>query len=148
MSECSLSPLKYVRFRLRFRAFWPPPLKETLGYLYRRARGDSGSVQATATLESRAVGALREYLNAHAASLERAARLEEKAERLEKAGTPSESVRNRAERARAEVVTGLAVLRASFVATAGGREGACAFDRVVEQWCPGFMLPWIGGHTP
>jgi hypothetical protein len=91
---------------------------------------------------------VREYLYAHASTLERATRLEEKAERLEKAGTPSESVRNRAERARAEIVTGLAVLRASFVETAGGREGACAFDRVVEQWCPGFMLPWIGGHTP
>jgi hypothetical protein len=42
-------------------------------------------------------------------------RLGEKAEWLEKAGTPSESARNRAERVREEVVAGLAALRASFV---------------------------------
>jgi hypothetical protein len=147
MSESSLPPLKFARFRLRSRAFWPPRLKETLGYLYRRGRGEGGPVQATSTLESRAAGAVREYLYAHAATLERATRLEEKAERLEKAGTPSESVRNRAERARAEVVVGLAALRSSFVETAGGRDGAYAFDRVVERRCPGFMPP-SAGHTP
>ena len=90
------------------------------------------------TLEARAEQTVREYLDAHASNLERAARLKEKAERLEKAGTPSESARNRAERARSEVVAGLAALRSSFVEAAGRWEGAYAFDRVVELLCPAF----------
>ncbi len=80
--------------------------------------------------------AVREYLDVHAESLERAARLKEKAERLEKAGIPSESARNRAERARGEVVAGLTALRTSFIEATGGREGAYAFDQVVELMCP------------
>jgi hypothetical protein len=90
------------------------------------------------TLEFRAAQAIRQYLDTHAANLERAARLKEKAERLEKAGIPSESARNRAERARGEVAAGLAALRASFVEAAGERDGAYAFDRVVELLCPAF----------
>lgn len=84
-------------------------------------------------LEAWAAQVVCEHLDAHVANLERATRLEEKAERLEKAGTPSESARNRAERARREVVAELAALRASFVEAAGGRGGAYAFDRMVEQ---------------
>ena len=64
-------------------------------------------------------------------------RLEEKARRLEEAGTPSESARNQAERARGEVVSGLVTLRASFVRTSGHAE-ALAFDRAVELLCPAF----------
>jgi hypothetical protein len=72
-------------------------------------------------------------------------RLGEKAERLEKAGTPSESARNRAERAREEVVVGLVALRASFVGAT--EKGGRAFDRVLEQRCPAFA-PHLdsGGH--
>ena len=92
-------------------------------------------------LESRAARTVREYLAAHAADLERAARLREKAERLEKASTPSESVRNQAERAREEVVAGLTALRASFVESTGGRDEALAFDRVVKLLCPAFTPP-------
>lgn len=88
-------------------------------------------------LESRAARTVRDYLDAHSANLERAERLREKAERLEKEGTPSESARNRAERARGEVAAGLAALRTSFI-EAAGREGARAFDRVVEIICPAF----------
>ncbi len=88
---------------------------------------------------------VREYLDTEATNLERAERLGEKAERLEKAGTPSESVRNRAERARREVAAGLGALRAHFVEStregAEGREGARAFDRVVEALCPAYGLP-------
>lgn len=65
-------------------------------------------------------------------------RLGEKAERLEEAGIPSESARNRAERARGEVVAGLAALRASFIEAAGGRKAARAFDRALEVLCPAF----------
>ena len=114
-------------------------LRERLGRLYARTRGwgDGGSVR-TSTLESRAARVVREYLDAHAGKLERAARLEEKAERLEKAGTPSESARNRAERARREVMAGLAALRASFVEAVGERDGARTFDRVMRILCPTF----------
>ena len=66
--------------------------------------------------------------------------MREKAERLEKGGTPSESARNRAERARREVEAGLAALRASFAASVGGREGRRAFDREVERRYPAFRL--------
>ena len=83
---------------------------------------------------------MREHLEAHAESLERAARLAEKAGRLEKAGTPSDSARNRAERARGEVVAGLEALRARFVEAAGG-EGLGVFDRVVEALAPAYGPP-------
>jgi hypothetical protein len=89
-------------------------------------------------LESRAARLVREYLRAQATNLERAERLGERAERLEKAGIPSESARNRAERARDEVMVGLAALRDRFVESAGGGDGARAFDRVVEVLCPTF----------
>ena len=91
---------------------------------------------------------MREYLEAHTANLERAARLEEKAERLEKAGIPSESARNRAQRARREVVAGLAALRASFVEAVGGRDGARAFDRMVRQRYPDFALYRLSDGRP
>ena len=64
-------------------------------------------------------------------------RLGEKAWRLEEAGTPSESARNRAERAREEVVAGLAALQASFVEAAEKKRGR-VFDRVLEQRYPDF----------
>ena len=100
-------------------------------------RHDAGPNGEESTLESGAVRSVREYLDAHAANLERAVRLEEKAERLEEAGIPSESARNRAERARGEVLPGLTVLRASFF-EASGRRGASAFDRAVKLLCPVF----------
>ncbi len=105
--------------------------------LYARRRG-VGAVRAP-DLEARVARTLREYLDAHAESFERAVRLGEKAERLEEAGTPSESARNRAERAREEVVVGLAALRASFV-DAAEKKGERIFDRVLEQQCPAFAL--------
>lgn len=84
---------------------------------------------------------MREYLTSHAGIVERHVRLCKKAERLERDGTPSESARNRAERARGEVVAGLAALRASFVEAADGGEDANAvFDRVVMLLCPAFAL--------
>ena len=113
---------------------------EKLGRLYAQTRREVGATRAPA-LESRAARVVREYLYVHRANLERAARLGEKAERMEKDGTPSESARNRAERAREEVVSGFAALRASFVETVGGRAGACAFDRVAKLLCPPCMQP-------
>ena len=81
---------------------------------------------------------VRDYLRSQATNLERAERLGERAERLEKAGIPSESARNRAERAREEVMAGLSMLRRRFVDATGGGDGARAFDRVVDLLCPTF----------
>lgn len=114
-------------------------MKRTLGRLTLRKRRGAVPVQAEApALESRAARSVGEYLRVHAANLERAVRLAEKAGRLEEAGTPSESARKRAERARGEVVYGLAALRASFVEATGEREEARAFDRAVALLCPAF----------
>jgi uncharacterized coiled-coil DUF342 family protein len=90
-------------------------------------------------LISRAASAIRGYARDHAALFERAERLREKADRLERAGIPSESAANRAERARREVETGLLALRASF---AGERAGERAFDHEVERLYP--KLPISG----
>jgi hypothetical protein len=98
-------------------------------------------------LESRAVRSVRQYLDANAANLERAVRLGEKAERLEEAGIPSESARNRAERARGEVVPGLVALRSSFC-EATGQEATRAFDRAVELLCPVFASRLLSDGHP
>lgn len=119
---------------LALRSF-PGTLKRALGRFFKRRRGEEDP-----TLRSRAASAIREYAEAHATLFERAERLREKAERLEKAGTPSESARNRAERARREVEAGLAALRASFAASAGGGEGHRAFDREVTLRYPAFEV--------
>jgi hypothetical protein len=109
-------------------------------------RHDAGPNGEESAVEPRAVRSVRKYLDAHAANLERAVRLEEKAERLEEAGIPSESARNRAERARGEVLPALTGMRASFF-EASGHEGARAFDRAVEILCPAFASgPLPDGH--
>ncbi len=105
-----------------------------------RRRERSGTEDSPDPLENRAARVVREYLDAHAEIVERAARLQEKAGRLEREGTPSDSARNRAERARVEVATGLLALRSRFV-EAVGREGARAFDRVVAMLAPAYGPP-------
>ncbi len=139
MSESSLPPFGPAKFRHFLKTFQPGPrLKKALGRLRTPGRATTGPVRGTDP-EIRAARTLHEYLGAHAANLERAVRLGEKAERLEEAGTPSESARNRAERAHGEVVAGLANLRVSFIEAAGEREGAHAtFDRALETQCPAF----------
>lgn len=92
-------------------------------------------------LRSRAAGAIRAYAEAHSALFERAERLRARAERLEGEGTPSDSARNRAERAEREVESGLSELRASFAASEGGREGHIAFDREVQLHYPALKVP-------
>lgn len=108
-------------------------------------RHDAGPVGEEPALESRAVRYVRDYLESHAANLERAARLEEKARRLEEADIPSESARNRAERAHGEIVPGLVALRTSFLETAG-HAGAHAFDRAVKLLCPAFAPRLLSGE--
>lgn len=144
MSESSLPNFGRIGLRLLSITRWPTRLKGRLGSFYARVRGAHGGAEPARApeLESLAELAVREYIGSHAGLLERAARLAEKAERLERDDTPSESARNRAERACGEVVAGLAALRASFVDTARGRDGAsAAFDRVVESLCPAFAPP-------
>jgi len=102
----------------------------------RRRRGEDGAPDDPA-LRSRVASVIQEYADVHATLFERAERLREKVERLERAGTPSESARNRAERARREVEAGLAGLRVSF-ASANGVEGRRAFDREVALRYPAF----------
>jgi hypothetical protein len=137
MSESSLPLFGRTGFRLVLKSLRRPRLKGTLRRLYTQRR-DAGAV-LTPGLEARAERTVREHLNTHAENFERAVRLGEKAERLEEAGTPSESARNRAERAREEAVAELAALRASFVgatrkggtpSTGRWRDGARPLRRV------------------
>ena len=85
-------------------------------------------------LASQAATLIREYARDHAALFERAQRLGEKADRLERAGTPSESATNRAERARMEVEAGLLALRDAFALSAEERERA--FDHEIGRLYP------------
>jgi hypothetical protein len=117
---------------------------ECLPFGKRHKAGPTGEESA---LESRAIRSVREYLNAHATNLERAVRLEEKAERLEEAGIPSESARNRAEWARGEVVPGLVALRASFF-KGTDHEGARAFDWALKLLCPVFASRLLSDGYP
>ncbi|MBA2345968.1 MAG: hypothetical protein H0V83_12895 [Rubrobacter sp.] len=90
-------------------------------------------------LDEKAATAIQEHERSHASLFDRAARLTEKAERLEHAGTPSESASNRAGRARDEAAAELAVLRASFAADAG-KWGLIALDRQLRRRYPGLEL--------
>lgn len=85
-------------------------------------------------MTSQAASLITGYARDHAALFERAERLRQKADRLERAGTPSESAANRAERARMEVEAGLLALRDSFASSAGERERA--FDHEVGRLYP------------
>ena len=110
-----------------------------LFWLLRRRR-ESQAQEEDPALRSLAASAIQEYAAAHAALFERAERLREKVERLDKNGTPSESARNRAERARREVEAGLVALRASFAPSSGGDEERSAFDRELERRYPAFRF--------
>ena len=68
-----------------------------LGWLLARRKKEPAPDLALISL---AASAIREYAAKHAALFERAERLREKADRLEKAGIPSESAANRAKMAR------------------------------------------------
>jgi hypothetical protein len=89
-------------------------------------------------LVSQAASAVREYAREHAALFEREERLRAKAERLERAGTPSESAHNRAERARKELEAGLLALREHFAPSAELERRA--FDQEVGRLYPGLAI--------
>ena len=105
-----------------------------LGRLFgRKRRREEGPDPALIPL---AASAISEYARDHAGLFERAERLRAKADRLERAGMPSESATNRAERAVREVEAGLLALRSSFASSAGGVAGERAFDHEVERLYP------------
>ena len=87
-----------------------------------------------AAMATQAAWALEEYARDHAALFEREERLRAKAERLARAGTPSESANNRAERARREIEAGLLSLRERFAPAAGERRRV--FDREAGRLYP------------
>jgi hypothetical protein len=126
MSESSLPLLNALRL-----SSFPGDARRVLGRLLGRRKKEPDLA-----LISLAASAIREYAGKHAAVFERAERLQEKADRLEKAGIPSESAANRAERARKEVEAGLLALRASFASSVGGSAGERAFDHEVERLYP------------
>ena len=101
MNEGSLPSFATVALR-----HLPGAVGRGLGRLFgrlRRRRREASPAPQDAALRSRAASAIGEYAHAHATLFERAERLRERVERMERAGTPSESARNRAERAMREV---------------------------------------------
>ena len=128
MSESSLPLLGALRLRS-----FPGIARRTLARLFAHRKSEQAPEEALIPL---AATAIREYARGHAALFERAARLREKADRLEREGIPSESAANRAERARREVEAGLLALRASFASSVGGGAGERAFDQEVERLYP------------
>jgi hypothetical protein len=141
MNEESLPSFAHLTLRS-----FPGALRGALNRLFGRPRrAEDAAAPDDPALRSRAASTIREYADAQATLFERAERLREKVERLERAGTPSESTRNRAERARREVEAGLTALRASFAASTGGSEGRRAFDREVALRYPAFRL---SGESP
>lgn len=90
-------------------------------------------------------GAERVILECHErnpAVFERAQRLSERAERLFRSGTPSESASNRAVRAREDALEALFELRASF--SAGIPEKARIFDEEARRIYPFLELSGFG----
>jgi hypothetical protein len=126
MSEISLPLLRSLRLRS-----FPGVARRVLGRFFGRRKSESSPDLA---LASQAATLIREYARDHAALFERAQRLGEKADRLERAGTPSESATNRAERARMEVEAGLLALRDAFSLSVQERERA--FDHEIGRLYP------------
>ncbi len=130
MSEGSLPPFRRIGLR-----FSPASLlRQALGRL--RPEGEPVEVERAGHPEDRerVASAIRAHAESHATLFERAERLRERAERLEREGTPSDSAINRAGRAEDEVRASLADLRSSFTA-AGDLD---AFDLELNRRYPAF----------
>jgi hypothetical protein len=107
-----------------------------IGRMFGRRKAES---EPDLGIASQAVSAIKGYARDHAALFEREERLRAKAERLVKAGTPSESANNRAERARMEIEAGLLALRERFAPSAGERRRV--FDHEAGRLYPGLSVP-------
>jgi hypothetical protein len=130
MSEISLPLLRALGLRS-----FPGVAGRALGRVLALRRKKPAQDEA---LVSQAASAVREYAREHAALFEREERLRAKAERLERAGTPSESAHNRAERARKELEAGLLALREHFAPSAELERRA--FDQEVGRLYPGLAI--------
>lgn len=91
--------------------------------------------------EERAVALIEEHLREHSTTLERAGRLADRAERLDRENTPSETARIRAARAIEEVSEELRYLRDRFTREGGAVE---SFDRAVKSFLEDLRLPDAG----
>jgi hypothetical protein len=131
MSEISLPLLRTLRLRS-----FPKVVGRVVGRVFGRRKAESTPDLAVA---SQAASAIKEYARDHAALFEREERLRAKAERLAKAGTPSESANNRAERARTEIEAGLLAVRDRFAPSAGERRRA--FDHEAGRLYPRLAVP-------
>jgi hypothetical protein len=131
MSEISLPLLRTLRLRS-----FPKVVGRVLGRVFSRKKAESVPDLA---MVSQAASAIKEYARDHAALFEREERLRAKAERLAKAGTPSESATNRAERARMEIEAGLLALRERFAPSAGERRRV--FDHEAGRLYPRLSVP-------
>ena len=107
-----------------------------VGRVFGRGKTEPVADLATAL---QAASAIKEYARDHAALFEREERLRAKAERLARAGTPSESANNRAERARREIEAGLLSLRERFAPSAGER--GRVFDHEAGRLYPRLAVP-------
>jgi hypothetical protein len=130
MSEISLPLLRTLRLRS-----FPQVVGRAIGRAFGRRRA---KYAPDLEIASHAASAIKEYARDHAALFEREERLRAKSERLAKAGTPSESANNRAERARTEIEAGLLALRERFAPSAGERRRA--FDHEAGRLYPGLAI--------
>jgi hypothetical protein len=121
---------------LRLRSF-PKVAGRVISRVFGRRKAESAPNNLAMALQ--AASAIKEYARDHAALFEREERLRAKAERLAKAGTPSESANNRAERARTEVEAGLLALRERFAPSAGERRRI--FDHEAGRLYPSLSVP-------
>ena len=102
----------------------PPPAANTGSS---REIGEAARRQAARLLD--------EHLRKNAANLDRAVRMRDQAERLDREGTPSDSAQNRADRAREDVADGIARLRRALISS-GDEESARALDLEVLKIDP------------
>lgn len=114
----------------------PADRPQSGGGLAASPAGDSGaSREIGEEARRRAAKALEEYLRHNATNLDRAARMRDQADRLDREGTPSDSARNRADRAREEVADGISRLRRAMISS-GDEESARALDLEVLKIDP------------
>lgn len=128
MSEGSVPPFRKIGL-----SFYPRALiRRVLG----KFRPDESNVARTGDPEAskRAATAIREHVSHYATLFERFERLNERSEWLEQEGTPSDSAKNRAFRAKGEAHESLMDLRSSFAASGGDLD---AFDIESKKLYPG-----------
>lgn len=131
MNEGSLPSFSVFRFKNSPFFLAKRAIKNIRRRLYRLR-----SITPDPALRTEASAVIRQHTEAHAPLFERAERLRARAERLEREGTPSDSARNRAERANREATAELADLRVWFGDDVNQNERLLAFDLEVELLYP------------